>query len=77
MTKMVQLSDEAYARLKAQKRKGESFSDVVVRITAQGASLRDLVSLGRSPEEIRAHERMVQEMDRLDRRDAGRDHGRA
>ncbi|MHB8632559.1 MAG: antitoxin VapB family protein [Thermoplasmatota archaeon] len=31
MTKVVQLSDEAYARLRARKRGSDSFSDVVLR----------------------------------------------
>jgi predicted CopG family antitoxin len=33
MTKVVQLSDEAYARLRSRKRPGESFSAVVLRLT--------------------------------------------
>ncbi|HLE97839.1 MAG TPA: antitoxin VapB family protein [Candidatus Thermoplasmatota archaeon] len=33
MARQVQLADEAYARLSALKRDGESFSDVVLRLT--------------------------------------------
>ena len=39
MTKPVSLSDEAYKRLKERKERGESFSDVVVRLTG-GAKKR-------------------------------------
>ena len=37
-TKTIGLDDEAYERLKAQKREGESFSDTVKRITEVVAS---------------------------------------
>lgn len=33
-TKTISLADDAYERLKAEKREGESFSDVVRRLTA-------------------------------------------
>jgi len=35
MTKVISLSDEAYAALKRIKREGESFSDVIMRIVSQ------------------------------------------
>ncbi|BAJ50416.1 hypothetical protein CSUB_C0556 [Candidatus Caldarchaeum subterraneum] len=35
MTKVISLSDEAYAALKRIKREGESFSDVVLRLVGQ------------------------------------------
>ena len=34
-TKTISLTEEAYRRLKARKRRGESFSDVVLRLTAR------------------------------------------
>ena len=34
-TKTISLDEEAYERLKAHKREGESFSDIVKRITAE------------------------------------------
>ncbi|MCH7660591.1 MAG: antitoxin VapB family protein [Euryarchaeota archaeon] len=37
-TKTIGLDDEAYERLKAQKREGESFSDTVKRITDEVAT---------------------------------------
>lgn len=37
-TKTIGLDDEAYDRLKAEKREGESFSDTVKRITGEVAS---------------------------------------
>ena len=37
-TKTIGLDDEAYAKLKAEKREGESFSDTVRRITAAVAA---------------------------------------
>jgi predicted CopG family antitoxin len=61
MTKMVQLSDEAYRRLKAQKGKGESFSDVVLRLTPQ-SSLLDLARDRRTDAEIQAHLAFLAEM---------------
>lgn len=36
MSKNISLREEAYERLKAHKREGESFSDVVDRLTADG-----------------------------------------
>ena len=41
MTKVISLSNDAYAELKKRKGKGESFSDVVIRMTRgrQGGSL--------------------------------------
>lgn len=44
MTKVISLSEEAYQRLKRRKGQGESFSDVVVRLTGDkgGASLLEL-----------------------------------
>ncbi|MFP4175149.1 MAG: antitoxin VapB family protein [Halobacteriales archaeon] len=39
-TKTVSLSDDAYERLAAEKREGESFSDVVRRLT-QGVDLKE------------------------------------
>ncbi len=58
MTKVISLSEDAYRRLKQRKGEGESFSDVVVRLTGdkRGPSLLalkgawsgdDLESIGR------------------------------
>jgi predicted CopG family antitoxin len=66
MTKMVQLSDEAYGRLRALKKGDESFSDVVLRLVPKG-DLRDLRKLGRSRAEIDAHVREIRDIDALDR----------
>jgi len=44
MTKMVQLSDAAYERLRSMKRGRESFSDVVLRLGPKG-DLRKLSGL--------------------------------
>ncbi len=71
MTKMVQLSDEAYLRLKARKRKGESFSDVVLRLTPR-SSVLELAKLRRPPAEIEAHRRLIREMKELDMPDLDR-----
>lgn len=59
MTKQVQLSDDAYERLRARKRAGESFSDVVRRLTPPG-SILVLATLGDllSPAERREQERL-------------------
>lgn len=65
MTKLVQLSDEAYRRLKTAKRPGESFSDVVVRRFPAG-DLAEL--LRRGPKSNLAwHGRWQKEIDRLDK----------
>ncbi len=45
MTKMVQLSTAAYERLKNAKRSKESFSDVVLRLTATGTIKDPLAGL--------------------------------
>lgn len=65
MTKMVQLSDEAYARLRGLKRRDESFSDVVLRLAPKG-DLRNLWKLGRTKEEIDEAERWIAEIDAMD-----------
>lgn len=65
MTRMVQLSDEAYNRLNMLKRSGESFSDVVLRVTGGARTLMELRGL-RSPAEIAAAERALREIDALD-----------
>lgn len=59
MTKVVQLSDDAYELLTRQKRKGESFSDVVRRAFPR-RPLTDLVKLFQewTPEERREAERI-------------------
>lgn len=65
MSKVVQLSDEAYGLLKNLKKPGESFSDVVMRI-AGGRSLKALQGL-LTPREGRLMERSIREIDELDR----------
>lgn len=65
VTKPVQLSDEAYRRLRMNKRPDESFSDVVLRVIGRG-SLAELRGL-RTPAEIRRAEREISRIDRLDR----------
>lgn len=65
MTKVVQLSDAAYDRLKTLKLPGESFSDAVLRLAGRG-DLRKLAGL-RSAREIRAAERIIADVDALDR----------
>jgi predicted CopG family antitoxin len=65
MTKVVQLSEEAYGLLKNLKREGESFSDVVVRLTRKG----DLRALHKvvTTKEARDMERSIRDIDKLDR----------
>ncbi len=46
MPKQVQLSDEAYATLRAMRRPAESFSDAVRRLAATGKDLGALRRLG-------------------------------
>ena len=65
VAKLVQLSDEAYRRLKSLKRRDESFSDVVLRILPR-RSLRELAGI-RSEKEIAEHEKWLKELDKLDR----------
>ena len=57
-TKTIGLDDEAYKRLKAQKREGESFSDTVKRIT-QEVSADWRRGFGRYAEEGERFERAV------------------
>lgn len=65
MTKVVQLSEDAYARLRTAKRDDESFSDAVLRLLGT----RDLTALRglRSAREIRAAEEAIRAADSLDR----------
>lgn len=56
MTKTVSLSDDAYHRLKNLKGPGESFSEVVLRVTGEGQRRSPLQALGTwagDPEEAR------------------------
>jgi predicted CopG family antitoxin len=76
MTKMVQLSNDAYAVLKRAKRPDESFSDVVLRLAPRPKPL-DLSGL-RSKKELEEARRMLRELHELDKKDAeefGRRHG--
>jgi predicted CopG family antitoxin len=66
MTKMVQLSDEAYARLRGLKRRDESFSDVVLRLAPKG-DLKDLWKIGRSKKQIEAAAREIERITEMDR----------
>ncbi|HLF17165.1 MAG TPA: antitoxin VapB family protein [Candidatus Thermoplasmatota archaeon] len=61
MSKVVQLSDDAYARLKASKRTGESFSDVVVRAFPKG-SLMEMAGAA-SASEVKGEERRRRAID--------------
>lgn len=72
LTKMVQLSEEAYARLAANKKPGESFSDVVLRVAPRPHLGKLLRAIGRTKEEIDAHERWLKEMSAKDQADAER-----
>lgn len=65
MTRVVQLSDAAYAHLRSLKRGDESFSDVVLRLTRRGG-LKGLKGL-RTRRELDAVRRAVAAIDRLDR----------
>lgn len=66
-TKTVNLSEDAYERLKALKREGESFSDVVNRLTGKHALL-DLVGILDEGEarELRDHVEEARERMRAD-----------
>ena len=48
MTKVISLSDEAYARLKELKKGGESFSDVVIELSGK-KSLADFAGRWHGP----------------------------
>ena len=70
MTKMVQLSDQAYLRLRNMKRGNESFSDVVLRLTGnlrpKVPTLSGLKSM-RTDAEREEHLRWISEVDALDK----------
>lgn len=65
MTKVVQFSDDAYRRLKARKRKGESFSDVVKRLTTR-TTLADLEGT-MTPAQASRAKRLIRQADEQDR----------
>ena len=44
-TKTITISEDAYNRLEMQKKDGESFSDVIIRLTSQRGKLSDLAGL--------------------------------
>lgn len=74
-TKTISLAEDAYERLEAEKRAGESFSDVVRRLTAgpelaayygalsdeTGSALADVVE-DRRRERTEAHERRIRRL---------------
>lgn len=65
MTRVVQFSDDAYRRLRVRKRKGESFSDVVVRLTTTStlATLEGTLSSSQA----RQAKKWIRQADELDR----------
>lgn len=65
VSKLVQFSDQAYRRLSMMKRKGESFSDVVLRLT-RPAGLQGLRGL-RTPAQVAEAKRWMRKIDRMDR----------
>lgn len=66
MTKVVQLSDEAYGHLRNLKREGESFSDVVLRLAKGGRGLEALHGIVTS-KEADAALRSIRAIDKLDK----------
>ncbi|HEX9709340.1 MAG TPA: antitoxin VapB family protein [Candidatus Thermoplasmatota archaeon] len=68
--KTVGLDQEAYERLRAEKRQGESFSDVVKRLTRKRRPLTDFAGLWKDlpPEDVRAFDEAFEAV-----RKAGRD----
>ncbi|MFQ6061183.1 MAG: antitoxin VapB family protein [Thermoplasmata archaeon] len=46
MTKTISLSDDAYARLAKLKKEGESFSDVVIKLSEQATKVSPLDAFG-------------------------------
>lgn len=64
-TKTINLSEDAYSRLKALKREGESFSDVVNRLTGKHAML-DLVGIlsDEEADDLREHVQELRERTR-------------
>lgn len=70
-TKDISLTEEAYEHLRECKREGESFSDVVVRLTRPSTSLRD--GIGALPGQGSAAEGAREEFEaEMDQRDASR-----
>lgn len=73
MTKMVQLSEEAYRRLRLVKRNDESFSETVIRLTRateRRIPLQGFKSM-RTDAERDAHLRMIRELKDIERNKQG------
>lgn len=60
-SKNVSLRDEAYERLNARRREGESFSDVVMRITDGDEDLSGMIGLWTGTDKAEAARRAVEE----------------
>jgi predicted CopG family antitoxin len=81
VTKQVQLSDAAYKLLKAHKRTGESFSDVVLRLGRPRKRLLEMAGAGhfgtyQDLQRFRAEDRRAERASEASR-SRGRGHGRA
>lgn len=74
-SKTISLSDDAYAKLKAEKRDGESFSDVVHRLLSdRQPRFADLAGL-MTPKEARKAKALLEELRRRDIEDLKRRYG--
>jgi len=73
MTKVISLSEKAYEVLKKMKREGESFSDVVLRLSKKGSKRPLSAYAGRwSGDDAEAvYEKVKQEREKAAAREAG------
>ncbi|HDI46440.1 MAG TPA: hypothetical protein ENF82_01375 [Candidatus Methanomethylia archaeon] len=65
-TRTISISEEAYRRLKALKREGESFSDVILRLTSR-SSLWHLVGALSEEEAARLEEAIAENREKAKR----------
>jgi predicted CopG family antitoxin len=69
-TKQVRLDEDVYARIKDQKREGESFSEAIDRLTSDWSLAQWAEKYDTDPDRTNEHREMLDELEDVDKREA-------
>jgi len=69
-TKQVRLDEDVYARIKDEKREGETFSDVIDRLTSDWSLAGWAQNYETDPERSDSHRELLDELDEIDKQEA-------